>query len=242
MFALSSGLALGEGGYPASQELLVNDFANVISGETEGYLRGFLGELSANSGIQMTVVTIGSIGDYGTGDTTIESFATNLFNTWGIGDAQRDDGILLLVAVRDRKVRIEVGSGYGDSLNSDMQTVIDEYMLPAFRQEDYERGIYDGTRAIIQEVTGTAPANPQPRSSPPINIGASFWNILPWLIVGLIVFSIIRSILRGGITVNRGGGSAYYDTDDYSSSSDSGSSSSDFGGGDSSGGGASGDW
>lgn len=73
------------------------------------------------TGIEAVVVTINSIGDYQTGDATIEAFATNLFNTWGIGHKKENNGVLILVAVKDRKARIELGKGYGREYDSAMK-------------------------------------------------------------------------------------------------------------------------
>ncbi|MDV3351912.1 TPM domain-containing protein [Leptothoe sp. ISB3NOV94-8A] len=140
-------------GYPTASDPYLNDYAQLMRPEDAISIRQSLANLEANHGIEATVVTLNSIQDYGTGDSTIESFATNLFNTWGIGDAEKNNGILTLVAVNDRKVRIEVGSGYGTSLDSAMKSVIDEYMVPRFKQDDYSGGILQGTEAIIRRVT-----------------------------------------------------------------------------------------
>jgi hypothetical protein len=62
----------------------------------------------------------------------IESFATNLFNAWGIGDAERNDGVLLLVARDDRLVRIELGAGYDPFDEGRLWTVFNEHILSDF--------------------------------------------------------------------------------------------------------------
>src|SRR5262245_42161760 len=113
-------------------------------------MRTELAELRDDAGVQAVVVTIRSIHGYGTGDQTIESFATNLFNKWGIGDRGRNDGVLILVAVKDRKVRIELGSGYGGGYNAQMQGVIDRQMLSHFKDKNYSLGILEGTDSVVQ--------------------------------------------------------------------------------------------
>ena len=95
-------IARAQEGYPPPVDKYVNDYAGVLDLIAEDALRDDLSRLDNQTGIEMTVLTVDSIYDYGTGDPTIESFATNLFNTWGIGDRTRNDGILILVAVRDR--------------------------------------------------------------------------------------------------------------------------------------------
>ena len=148
-----------QGGYPEPVDLYVNDFAGLLTPEHASAIRSMFSDLKAEAGIEAVVVTIGSIKDYPTGDATLESFATNLFNTWGVGDKAKNNGVMILVAVKDRKVRIEVGTGYESTLNAAMQAVIDEHMLPAFRRSDYSRGIYDGALAVIRELTGQWPSD-----------------------------------------------------------------------------------
>lgn len=146
-------VALGQGAYPTRDDPLVNDYAELLTASDAADVRAALTDLQATHGIEAVVVTLGSIGDYETGDTTIESFATGLFNTWGIGDATKNNGVLLLVAVNDRQVRVELGAGYGSGPSQEMQAVIDRYLLPKFRASDYSGGILLGTRALIAKLT-----------------------------------------------------------------------------------------
>ncbi len=78
--------------------------------------------------------------DYNTPDTSIESFATHLFNRWGIGDRATNRGIMLVVARSDRKVRLELGAGYDSSYDKRAKGVIDEFILPSFKKDNYEAG------------------------------------------------------------------------------------------------------
>jgi uncharacterized protein len=79
----------------------------------------------------------------------LEAFATRLFNDRGIGDPQRNDGVLLLLAVKDRVVRIELGSGYGRSLDARMGSVIETRMVPQFRRGDYGAGVVAGLEGVV---------------------------------------------------------------------------------------------
>ena len=143
--------------YPNFTDTRLNDFANVVRPEHAVAIRTELTQLRDNTGMEAVVVTINSISDYGTGDATIESFATNLFNSWGVGNAERNDGAMLLVAVRDRKVRIEVGSGFGSSLNASTQRIIDNEIIPNFKRGDYSQGILAGARALRAELEQNKP-------------------------------------------------------------------------------------
>src|SRR5262247_4881105 len=145
-----------QAGYPKAKALYVNDLAKLLTAKDAITIRTALAKLRDDNGIHAVVVTIRSIHDYGTGDQTIESFATNLFNKWGIGDRERNDGVLILVAVKDRKVRIELGSGYGSGYNAQMQGVIDQQMLPHFKEKNYSLGILEGTDSVVQILSGRA--------------------------------------------------------------------------------------
>lgn len=143
----------GESSYPEPVDNYVNDYAGVLDEAVVKAIHKMFAELEHETGIEAVVVTIDSIYSYGTGDTTIESFATNLFNTWGIGDKRKNNGVLILLAVEDRKCRIELGAGYGRRYDSAMKQVIEEKMILWFKRDNYSRGIYDGSRAVVEEVT-----------------------------------------------------------------------------------------
>ena len=107
-------------------------------------------------GVEMTVLTIERMMDFGHPG-QIEPFATRLFNTWGIGNATRNDGILVLVSRFDRMMRIELGAGYPSSRDGQMKVIIEDDFLPRFRVDDYQGGIEDGVEAIIWKISGAAP-------------------------------------------------------------------------------------
>ncbi|MGR3712815.1 MAG: TPM domain-containing protein [Shimia sp.] len=142
--------------YPAYDELYVNDFAFFLSVEEEDTIRAKLAELRQERGIEFTVVTIDSMFSYGHNG-PIEPFATGLFNFWGVGDADRNDGVMLLVALNDRVMRIEVGSGYGSSKNTKMKNIIDTTITPRFKAGDYYGGINEGVDRVIRDLTGSWP-------------------------------------------------------------------------------------
>ena len=144
--------ALAQSGYPTRTDTHVNDFAGVLTAEDEAQLRNTLQSLQSERGIEGVVVTVDAIADYGTGD-DVESFATNLFNRWAIDDRETNDGFLILVAVQDRRVRIELGRAYGRRYDDAMRRVIDEEMLPAFRDGAYAAGMLAGTDATIAALT-----------------------------------------------------------------------------------------
>jgi len=145
---------------PDWQSIYVNDFADVLSDETEAQLEEMLKEARAERGHEMTIVTIDKVNDY-TNNHTIEKFAKDLFNHWGIGDAERNDGILMLVAVEDRRIRIALGSGFRARFDGVATRIIDSAMLPKFRTGQIEQGVLEGTAASLERLRLEAPL-PEP--------------------------------------------------------------------------------
>ncbi|MBN2905434.1 MAG: TPM domain-containing protein [Rhodobacteraceae bacterium] len=145
--------------WPEAQSLYLNDYADLIPPQAEARLIDRLAALRAETGVEMTVLTIASRADYVAGE-TIEGFATTLFNIWGVGDATRNDGILILVAREDREMRIALGSGYDQAWDSVAQQVIDDAFLPRFRRDRYAEGIEAGTEAAIDRIARPHAANP----------------------------------------------------------------------------------
>ncbi|MFH1428502.1 MAG: TPM domain-containing protein [Candidatus Margulisiibacteriota bacterium] len=129
--------------FPAQQGL-VNDFAQVLQPQHNQQLSGILTELEQKTGAEVAVVTIKSIAPY-----DIETYTNDLFNNWGIGKKGKDNGALLLVALEEKKVRIETGySIEGIITDGTAGAIIDKYILPFFRQNDYSQGIAMGASAI----------------------------------------------------------------------------------------------
>lgn len=137
--------------YPSYKDVYVNDLADIITDEDAATLRAQLKALFTDHGIEATVLTIDSRYAYGD-SASIESFATGLFNTWGIGDATRNDGILILIDRDEREMRVELGTGYGADFNFAAGDVIDQSFLPSFRNDKYSQGIRLGTAEVIRRI------------------------------------------------------------------------------------------
>lgn len=130
--------------YPGYSDLFINDYAEILSMADADEIRTELQSLKTHKDIEAVLVTINSYSTYETGDLTFESFATNLFNTWGIGNEQTNTGILILFSRFDRTVRIELGKGYSSSYDRVMKSIIDNIMLPDFKKEEYSEGLKNG--------------------------------------------------------------------------------------------------
>ena len=137
--------------YPDYTSTTVNDFADLLGEADEATLSMQLSALRSETGVEMTVVTLDSQDRYAPGQ-SLESFATGLFNHWGVGDGSRNDGVLVLILRGDRAMRIELGRAYGRAWDGVAQEVVDNHFLPAFRTDDYARGIMVGSTATIDRI------------------------------------------------------------------------------------------
>lgn len=122
----------------------VNDFAEVLDNAQHETLEGQLAELERATSAEVAVATIKSLDGR-----SVEDYATALFKNWGIGKRGRDNGVLILVAVDDRVMRIEVGYGLEGVLPDGLTgAIMRETFLPRFRANDYPAGILEGTARV----------------------------------------------------------------------------------------------
>ena len=125
------------------------DGAGVLSEETEQYILKHSRELDVKTGAQIVVVTIPSLEG-----AALEEYATDLFRQWGIGDAEKNNGLLLLCAVEDRQFRVEVGYGLeGDLPDGKTGRMQDTYIIPLLSEDKFDEGIKNGYTAFLQEVS-----------------------------------------------------------------------------------------
>lgn len=126
----------------------VHDGAQVLSEETEQYILNTNQELESKTGAQIVVVTISSLEGQ-----SLEEYATELFRRWGIGDSEKNNGVLLLCAVEDRQFRVEVGYGLeGDLPDGKTGRMQDTYIIPLLREDKFDAGIKNGYNAFLQAV------------------------------------------------------------------------------------------
>ncbi|MCX6715420.1 MAG: YgcG family protein [Candidatus Taylorbacteria bacterium] len=139
---------------PGSPTGYVNDFANIIGPTERSALETNLKDLEDSTGAQVAVVTVPSLDDE-----TVETYAVKLFAEWGIGNKEKDTGLLILVAPTERKVRIEVGYGLEGTV-TDLQSgnIIRDVMTPAFKEGNYAEGISGAVEAVTQIIKGSPEA------------------------------------------------------------------------------------
>lgn len=123
---------------------LIHDFANVLPDREEAALELQLRALNDTTSIQISVVTLAT-----TGGDDIALFNTELAHRWGVGQADTDNGVQILVAAEDRKVNISTGYGSQEFLTDAMsKRIIEQYMIPEFKKGNYAGGIQNAIVAI----------------------------------------------------------------------------------------------
>lgn len=193
-------LALPAHAQPAFPELTgrVVDAADIIPDAEEAALTAKLEALETQSQRQFVIATLPDLQGY-----DIADYGYQLGREWGIGDAERNDGVLLLVAPNDRKTRIEVGYGLEPVLTDGVSTlIVQKQMLPRFREGDYVGGINIAADTIIQQLTlpeeeARAVAE---QLAPPVTINAprkASFDFPTIIFLALFFFFIVLPMLRG---------------------------------------------
>ena len=142
--------------FPALTGRVVDD-ANLLSAATRAELSALFARHEKDTGNQVVVATLADLQGY-----DIADFGVQLGRHWKIGQKDRNNGVLLIVAPRERKVRIEIGYGLeGDLTDALGRDIIESDILPHFRQGDYEAGIRAGAKAILGAIAGTYPSTPK---------------------------------------------------------------------------------
>ena len=225
---------------------LVNDLAHVMSADEVMLLERKLKAFSDSTTNQVSIVTIQSLGNYEVAD-----YATQLGNRWGIGKKQRNNGVLILVAMQEHRMTIVVGRGLEGALpDITAGQIINREMKPSFRENNYYRGLDRATSAIMAATRGEYKADEASGDGSFIPVA---------IVIGIFIFIIIFIISRrggggGGRYISRRGfddfGGGFMTGSIFGSGWGSGGSSGGggdsgfggFGGGSFGGGGASGSW
>ncbi len=214
----------------------VVDQASIIDEATESRLDRELRAFQQASGRQLVVATVPSLQGY-----DIRDYGNGLFRHWQLGDKDRNDGVLLLVAAEDRRMSIEVGYGLEATLPDAISKIIIEYSItPRFREGDFAGGIALGVGQIMRVLKGEGEAvvaeAPRPQ-------GIDLETLLIALFLLMIVLILITRINRGrGIVLSDRSGGGWSGGGGYSGGGWSGGGGYSGGGGSSGGGGASGSW
>jgi ankyrin repeat protein len=123
----------------------INDFASVIDEKSKNNMQRIITDLERKTGAEVAVVTVKTISPY----KTIEEYAIDLAIEWGIGKKGEDNGILLLITMKEREIRIEIGYGLVDIISDDRAgQILDESIIPFLRDEKYGQGLLNGVEVI----------------------------------------------------------------------------------------------
>src|SRR6476646_1321041 len=144
------------------------DQANLLTADQKQRIETKLAAFEKETGDQVAVLTFDSLDGE-----AIEDYANKVGRAWALGQKGKDNGVLLLVAKQDRKMRMEVGYGLEPVL-TDLQTKIiqDQVIIPYFKKGDFGGGIEAGVNAILSTVNGK-PVQPAPEAQPPGDGGGS---------------------------------------------------------------------
>jgi uncharacterized protein len=176
----------------------VVDDAHVLSPEIQADLTAKLAALEAKTGRQLVVVTLPSL----QGD-DIEDYGYQLGRAWGIGQKDKDTGVLFIIAPSEKKVRIEVGYGLEPVLTDALSSIIlQEQVLPKFRSGDVAGGVVAGTDALVQQL-GLDPTTAQAQAAqaeraPPRRHHEGLGAVVSFLLVMFVLSAVFRGGRRGG--------------------------------------------
>lgn len=182
----------------------VNDFANVLTSVQKDSLEARLFDHQNKTGNQISILIIKSLAQE-----QLEDFAIQTFEEWKIGEKGKDNGLLLLLVVEDRKIRIEVGYGLEPNLNdSQAGEIIRNIIQPELQKSDYYNGLLKGVEAIEQKISQSDSGSGGKLNNLPFSDKIEFYgSIVLWLVFvfdALIVYFISflarsKSFWAGGV-------------------------------------------
>ena len=176
----------------------VVDSIGRVSAEVETQINSELNSFQQSGGPQIAVAVIDT-----TNNATLENYSIDLARSWGLGDKAKDNGVLLLIALEDRTLRIEVGSGVeGELTDVTAGGIVDSVMLPRLRANDVDGAVRDGARAVMQVWRGEnvvlEPTVPSNTVTEPTQQQSIFSIILFFGLILLFVSFAVRGKRNGG--------------------------------------------
>jgi uncharacterized protein len=159
----------------------VNDLAGVIEAENIAKLNILANKLKENTGAEIAVVTVRS-----TYPLDSKSYATQLFEKWGIGKKEKDNGLLILFVKNQKRIEVEVGYGLEGMITDGFAgEVLDKYAIPAFKDKNYGRGLYLASLAFYDRITKEYTSHPQSKLE---QVNMNIYSVLMAVSVIIIVF------------------------------------------------------
>lgn len=234
LFVAGNALAV-EPPLPPTPGTYFTDSAHVVSPDAASYINQRLAAFERETSNQLVVAVYSKLPE----GAELDDYVNRTYKAWGIGQKGRDNGVLLMVFVNDRKMRIEVGYGLEGALpDSIAASIIRDVIGPSFKSGAYGSGLQNGVEAIIKATKNEYKAVAQPA------VDHTFQVPVGWIILLVIIFVIWSH--TGDTVFQRAGRGLFWTllTNSSSGGSSSSGSSGGFsgGGGRSGGGGASGSW
>ncbi len=233
---------------PMSPPRIVNDFANLLNSKENNMLESKLRQYRDSTSTEIGVVILNTIGQ-----DDINIYGAELAQKWGIGQRGKENGLLILIAIDDRKVSISTGYGMeGVIPDAYAKRVIERYIAPNFREQKYFEGLDQGTSILMSMASGEFKADPRSKKRTP--------GVLSLILVFFFIVVPFISVLRGRrghfasrkpsfwtmlflmSSMNRGSGNTFNDFNSGRGNFGGGGGFGGFGGGSFGGGGASGSW
>jgi uncharacterized protein len=181
---------------------LVNDLADVLSPSQEQALEDKLVAFDDSTSTQIAVVTMQSTGRY-----PIEDYALYMGREWGVGQEGMNNGVVILAAVKDRRVTIQVGYGIEPYVTDGRaKRIIEQEVLPSFRNEDYYTGLNAAADKIMAYVSGQFTAEDEAAED---DGKLGFLGVLILILVVIVILSIFGKSGGGGVTYS-GRGPTYW--------------------------------
>ena len=185
----------------------ISDYAQIISSSAEASLTEALKSHEERTTNQVAVLTIPSLNGV-----SIETYANEVFRAWGLGQKDRDNGILIVVAPEDRRMRIEVGYGLESVLTDGMAgEIIRTIMTPKFKNGDYDSGITEGALTVIKVLEGgELPQVSTSSGSSDFHMEGPNLSLKERLLFGAFIFGIIGLFTYIGIVTTKVGWFLYF--------------------------------
>ena len=196
----------------ASESFFVNDTADVINSDTEEYILSAAENLYIETGAQVVVATVNF-----TDGIEIENYAMQMFNEWGIGSSDRNNGLLILLVIGEENYWVTPGTGLEDLFSGGkLKLILDEYLEPDFAAADYDAGVRKTFDAVLEELNFYYAREDAPKSEndpvyadgngegdSDVSVGSVIRTIITIALIGLFIYLIVK-IFSGDDSDNNG--------------------------------------
>jgi len=169
----------------------INDFSGVLSRSAVASLSGLCQDIKNKTGVEVSVVVIDSVSPF-----ELEDYAVKLFEKWGIGEKNKDNGVLFILAAKDRKMRIEVGYGLEGILTDGYCGETLDMVIPYFKNGEYDQGVMTGVARIAAPIGKEYNIEFTPLPATSRNVLRKRGGGNPFQLFGIAIFVVISLLNR----------------------------------------------